>query len=132
MWYVVEMLFAQPPTDSAESAVCEQCDVLFEAPSALAAYQKGIAWATNYADNPAEQRFVGIENVRSLNEPPGDGVEVGGGFFESDDVWDRLDELPAPEDIVEIRAEFNPETKVGDLLNEQKRRIWDRLSEGDS
>ena len=131
MWYVAEMLFAQPKAEGVESVVCEECDVLFEAGSATEAYDKALAWAADYADDPAALAFVGVENVRSLSEPPADGVEVGGGFYESDDVWERQHEIPAREEIVTIRAELAPDTTVGEMLNDRKRRIWDQLSNGE-
>ncbi len=128
MWYVVEMLFAQPKAEGVESVVCEECDVLFEAATAIEAYDKALAWAADYADGSTELALVGIENVRSLSEPPADGIEVGGGFYESGDVWERQDEIPARDEIVSIRAELAPETKVSGMLDDRKREIWDKLS----
>ena len=105
--------------------------MIFEADSATEAYDKALAWAADHADDPAALAFVGVENVRSLSEPPADGVEVGGGFYESDDVWERQHEIPAREEIVTIRAELAPDTTVGEMLNDRKRRIWDQLSNGE-
>ena len=130
MWYVAEMLFAQPKVEGVESVVCEECDVLFEAETAIEAYDKAVAWAADYADDPATLAFVGVENVRSLNEPPADGVEIGGRFYESDDVWERQDEIPARDEIVTIRAELAPDTTVGEMLDDRRCRIWDQLSNG--
>ena len=132
MWYVAEMLFAQPKVEGVECVVCEECDVLFEAATAIEAYDKALAWAADYADDPTELALVGIENVRSLNEPPADGVEVGGGFYESEDIWERQGEIPARDEIVTIRAELAPETKVSEMLNDRKRGIWKKLSGDDA
>ena len=125
------MLFAQPKVERVESVVCEECDVLFEAPTAFEAYDKALAWAADYADDSTELALVGIENVRSLSESPADGVEVGGGFFESEDVWERQGEIPARDEILTIRAELAPKTTVSEMLDDRKRGIWNKLS-GDS
>ena len=42
------------------------------------------------------------EGVRELIDPPADGVEIGGRFYESDNVWERRGEIPARDEIATI------------------------------
>ncbi|MDJ0648651.1 MAG: hypothetical protein QNJ60_08085 [Xenococcaceae cyanobacterium MO_188.B19] len=42
MWYIVDLLFAVEKPNEQNKYVCETCNVLFEAKSALEAYSKGI------------------------------------------------------------------------------------------
>lgn len=130
MWYVAELLFAQPKADADGSVICETCDVLFEAPSAVEAYEKALQWAAKYEAEPGALAFVGVENLRDLLDAPADGVEIGGRFFESEGVWERREEIiPARDEISTVKGELHPETKVSELLDDRKRRIWKRLTD---
>lgn len=115
-WYIVDLLFAQPSDDSTQPVVCESCQVLFEAATAEAAYDKALDWARQHIEDSAF-RLVGVRHVHSLDSAPCDGCEVGGRFFEEAGVWQRVAEfVPAKEDIPIIKMEHNPDTPVGELV----------------
>ncbi|MHC4641536.1 MAG: hypothetical protein ACYS32_07820 [Planctomycetota bacterium] len=128
MWYVVDILFAQPLRKDEATVQCESCDVLFEAPSALIAYDKAVKWAKeNEKDN--NFKYVGIHHLYSLEEEqPGDGSEIGGNFFEEEDLWERVDEfIPDPKEIRTIKGEENPDVPIGDLMSEEDTKRLEKL-----
>lgn len=126
-WYVVYLLFAQPENINEANVMCETCQILFSAHSALAAYDKGVSWATEYIEE-GEFQFVGVEHIQSLNEAPADGVEVGGSFYESEDVWQRKSELiPEKNAIPAIMWEQNSDVPVGELMTEKQIRVVKRI-----
>lgn len=47
MWYVAELLFAQPSAGD-ESVVCETCLVLLLSETAEVAYEKALAWGKDH------------------------------------------------------------------------------------
>ena len=101
--------------------------VLFEAPSASDAYDKGSAWAAQHAAGNTFQ-FVGIEHINELLDAPGDGIEVDGEFVEISNVWQRRDELtPAKADLRAIMLERNAEKPVGELKTEEQKRKAKRI-----
>ena len=119
-WYLVDLLFAQPESKNEENVMCETCQVLFSAPSALVAYDKGTSWAAEHIEG-REFKFVGVEYIQSVNEEPADGVEVGGRFYESEDMWQRKDELiPEKNDIRVIMWEQNSDVPIGEMITEQQ------------
>ena len=117
-WYVVDLLFARTPERPSSTVFCESCLVLFEAPGALNAYDRALEWAARHTEG-TDFKLVGITHIHSLNEPPGDGIEVGGRFFEDQDPWGRRNELIPPlEEIPVVLFEANPNTPIGKLLDE--------------
>ena len=126
-WYVVYLLFAQPENIDEENVMCETCQVLFSAPSALAAYDKGISWATEHIEE-GDFQFIGIEHIQSLSEAPADGVEIGGSFYESKDVWQNKSELiPEKDAIPAIMWEQNSDVPVGELMTEKQINVAKRI-----
>ncbi len=128
MWYVVDILFAQPPREDEAIVQCESCDVLFEAPSALIAYDKAVKWAKE-KERDDNFKYVGIHHLWFLEEEqPGDGSEIGGNFFEEENLWERVDEfIPDPKEIRTIKAEENPDVPIGDLMSEEDKDRLDQL-----
>jgi len=130
MWYVADLLFAQPAQPEHGTVLCETCDVLLEAGSALEAYDKAIDWAAKHVEieNPGF-RFIGVRHIHSLSETlPGDGTEIGGTFFEEEAVWSRIDSLiPQKEDIPIIMWEQHMDTPIGELMSEKQERYLKRL-----
>jgi hypothetical protein len=121
MWYVVDILFAQPPHDDTKVVQCESCNVLFEGATAREVYAKAQAWAVEH-ERDNNYRFAGIQHLWSLQEPrPGEGDEIGGVFFEEEDFWDRLDEfIPKDKNIPVIQLEDHPDTPVREFLSESQ------------
>ena len=116
-WYLAQLLFAQAPDDLQAAVLCESSFVLFEATSARQAYDKAIDWGHHHE---AESTFtlLGVQHLNSLDQPPGDGVEVGGEFFEESAVWMRRDELiPARDEIPVIVFEQNSDTPIEELID---------------
>jgi hypothetical protein len=125
MWYVVDILFAQKSDCSSEIVQCESCNVLFEAPSALIAYEKAGKWAAEHEKDSAF-KYVGICNLKSLDcAAPGEGTEVGGSFFEEKYFWHRINDfIPGKNEIATIALEANPNTPIGELMSDEtKKRI---------
>jgi hypothetical protein len=121
-WYVVHLLFAQLPEVENQTVKCESCCVLFEALSAVAAYDKGLVWASSYMEGTLFH-FVGIEHIHRLgDEKPGDGTEIDGSFFDDEDVWERKDELiPERNKIPAIIWEQNCDVPIGELMTEKQK-----------
>ena len=119
MWYVVDIIFAQQPREETHMVQCESCSVLFEALSALAAYDKATEWGKEH-EKDNNFRYVGIGHLWGLEEErPGDGTEIGGDFFEEEDFWDRVEEfIPYPQEIPTVKLEANENTTIGELMSE--------------
>src|SRR5262249_19192358 len=98
------------------------CNVVFEALTAVAAYQKAVEWGHRYADEPpAAMRFLGISHLTTVGERLGDGVEICGRFFESPEVWDRLAEIvPPPESLKAVLWEHGGDKPLKDLLDPEQ------------
>jgi hypothetical protein len=129
MWYVVDILFAQKSDCSSEIVQCESCNVLFEAPSALIAYEKAEKWAAEHEKDSAF-KYVGICNVKSLGcTTLGEGTEVGGSFFEEKYFWNRINDfIPDKSEIAAIVLEANTNTPIGELMSDEtKKRIGEQF-----
>jgi len=120
-WYVVHLLFAQQDKAGSSSFRCESCHVLFHAPSALVAYDKGVAWAGSHIEGTSFQ-FVGVEHIRDLDEEqPTDGTEINGEFFEEENIWQRKDEfIPEKMQIPAIVWERDSDTPIIEMMSEEK------------
>lgn len=116
-WYVADIVFADPDKQE-ETTFCESCCALFNAKSALAAYQKAIDWAKKKEEDN-ELVFAGIQNLWSVDdEEITDGTEVGGKFFEEESFWSKgIEQFPSPEEIPIMKMELNPNTPVGELFD---------------
>jgi hypothetical protein len=96
MWYRADLLFATPPREGEATVQCETCNVLIEGETHREAYDKALLWAAEHVRELAV-RFVGVEGLSELDEErPGDGTEVGGMYYEDENVWERVDELIPP------------------------------------
>ncbi len=130
MWYVVDILFAKSSDFDSDTVQCESCNVLFEAPSALAAYEKAENWGREY-EKFNNFQYVGIHNLWSLDcDTPEEGTEVGGAFFEEQYFWQRIDTfIPDKNEIPTIKGEANRNIPIGELMSdeqkEQMRKIFD-------
>lgn len=126
-WYLAQLLFAEPTEDLQASVLCESSYVLFRAETATLAYDKAMEWGHRHEDESAFA-FLGVRHMNSLDEPPGDGVELGGGFFEEVAVWLRRDEwIPPREEIPVIVLEQNPDTPIGELADDDTKARLRRL-----
>jgi len=119
MWYRTDLLFAKPKADGTRTVQCESCNVLFEAHTAVEAIEKAERWAARHVDG-SDFQLVGLENITSLFEDkPGDGTEIGGMYFEDEDVWERkADLIPERSKIPVIQFEQNPDVPVKQLIVE--------------
>ena len=129
-WYVVDLLFARVPEQPGSTMFCESSSVLFEAANGDSAYDRALQWADHHTAH-SDFAFVGVRHIHSLDQSPGDGVEVGGRFFEDVDPWGRRDELiPPRHEIPIIVFEANTTTPVGDLLDEDSEAKIQRFFSG--
>jgi hypothetical protein len=130
VWYLAELLFAEPPRPGRADDQCESCNVVFQAPDAAQAYRKAVAWGLSYAaDPPSRMRLLGVSHLTTVGEELGDGTEIGGRSFQAAQVWERVSELvPPPEQLKAIRWEQARDTPLGELLGPdqvaQLRRAW--------
>jgi len=117
-WYIVELLFAERPANGDDTVLSETCSVLFHADSAMAAYDRGLDWADEHVRD-SRLCLVGVIHIHSLNEAPGDGVEIAGSFSERKSPWDRLEEIVPPrEQIPVVLLEANLDRPIGDLVDD--------------
>jgi hypothetical protein len=123
MWYVVDILFAKKSESGSDIIQCESCCVLFEAPSALIAYEKAEKWGAEHEKDSAF-KYVGIHNLwRLLDDTLGEGTEVGGEFFEEEYFWQRIDTfIPDKNEIPEIKFEANKDVPVGKLISDETKK----------
>jgi hypothetical protein len=128
MWYVVDLLFAQQPEEGQFKVMCESCNVLFEAPSAVEACRKAMSWAKEHSED-AGFALVGIQHVQGLEEErPGDGSEIGGSFHEEIDPWGRKAELiPNLREIPIFRWEGNPDRPIKDLMTDEQVEFFKKI-----
>ena len=129
MWYVVEIIFAEKPTEPQESTICESCDVLFEAASTLEACDKAKIWADEHIID-SKLHFLGISRAWDLEEKrPDDGSEIAGEFYEENDPWGRKDELiPHMSELDAIKWEQAADIPVKDIFPEDElARVIDML-----
>jgi len=74
----------------------------------------------------------GFEQIHSLDDDaPIDGTEIGSGFFDAEDVWERKDELiPQKDKIAAIMWDRTPMCQFGELTTaKQKRDIREMFGE---
>ena len=118
MWYLAEILFADPREDGRRVFFCESCDVLFQAPTAEAAFLKAMDWGRSHSgESIAAMELLGVAHLTLIGEQLGDGVEICGRFFRKRDVWDRVDRLiPPTERLKSVVWERDKDTPIGELL----------------
>jgi hypothetical protein len=122
MWYRADLLFAQLPKKGKQNVKCETCNVLFEASTATEVYDKAVCWAASHTEDSLFH-FVGVEHITSLGEfQPGDGTEIGGTFFDDENVWERKEELiPEKSKIQAMIWEQNIDVPIGELMTEKQK-----------
>ena len=122
MWYLAEILFAEPQQDDQAVYQCESCNVLISAATAAEAYQKAVRWGRAHAaDPPATTALLGVSHLTTVGKELGDGVEICGRYFQEPDVWSRLEELVPPAGQLEAEQwERGRDTPVGDLLSAEQ------------
>jgi hypothetical protein len=135
VWYLAELLFAEPPRADRTEYQCESCNVVFQAPDAAGAYRKAITWGLAYAAQPpAGMRLLGVSHLTTVGEELRDGTEICGRFFQDPAVWERISELvPPPDQLKAIQWEQGRDTPLGDLLSAEQvaqlRRTWGQDAE---
>jgi hypothetical protein len=83
VWYLAEILFAEPAQPDRAEYHCESCDVVLQAADATQAYQKAVTWGLTYAaEPPSAMRLLGVSHLTTIGEELGDGTEICGRFFE--------------------------------------------------
>jgi hypothetical protein len=99
--------------------MCESCMVLFEAPSALGAYDKALLWAEDYATG-TNFALLGIQHITDIiDEQIGDGTEIGGRFFSKKNPWERKDMIiPDVNEIPIVVLEKNDDKPISDFIPE--------------
>jgi hypothetical protein len=122
VWYLAEILFAEPRQEGRKGHQCESCNVVIDAPDAVAAYRKAMAWGERYAaEPPASMALLGVSHLTTIGDHLGDGVEICGRFFDADDVWDRVeDHIPPPEELRAVMWERGRDTPLGELLDTEQ------------
>jgi hypothetical protein len=133
VWYLAELLFAEPAQADRAEGECEACNVVFQTPSAVEAYRKAVAWGLAHAtEPPARMQFLGVAHLTTVGEELGDGTEICGRFFQSRAVWDRVGEMiPPPEQLPAIQWERGHHTPLGELLSpEQVARLKEAWGQG--
>ena len=97
MWYLAGILFAETRTDGRRTSICESCNVLFQAPTAVEAYNKAMDWGrARAAEEAATMDLLGVSHLTTIDGEPGDGIEICGRYFRKRDVWDRVHEMVPP------------------------------------
>ena len=131
MWYIAEILFAQPEQAERRMYLCESCNVLFRAEGGEQAYRKATAWGEEH-EADSNLRLLGVSHLSSIGEELGEGVDIAGRFFQKRAVWDRKDKLiPPPEELKAIHLEQNMHTRLGDLLTSRQVRVLNQtMGEG--
>lgn len=121
-WYVAYLLFAQEIKIDGDRFKCESCDVLFEASSAVEVYNKALVWAEEHATDNLF-KFLGVEHIHEIgDERPMDGTEIGGRFFDEENVWERRNEIiPQKHELRAVVLEMNKDTPVGELMTDKQK-----------
>ncbi len=129
-WYSFWLLFAQSTVEEKKFLLCETCQVLFHAESALEAYEKGLNWGKDY-EKDGNFQFVGIEHLTSVNdEEIVDGTEISKEFIRRKDVWNRKDKLiPDKYRIGAIKWEKNLDTPIGKMMSDEQRKTTQQIFE---
>ena len=118
MWYLAEILFAEPRDAARQAYQCEACNVVFDAATAREAYDKAITWGESYAaEPPVTMQLLGISHLTTIGDRLGDGIEICGRFFMAANPWNSAAELiPAPPSLTAVVWEQNQGTPLGELL----------------
>jgi hypothetical protein len=118
MWYLAEILFAEPKRANRRMYLCESCNVIFQSDSAEEAYEKALIWGQNYiADEPEKLQLLGVAHLTSIDEEIGEGVEICGRYFQKLDIWDRVENLiPAQEQLAAIQWETS-DKPIGEMFD---------------
>jgi hypothetical protein len=130
VWYLAEVLFAEPPQPGRTDYQCESCNVVLHAADAAEAYRKAVAWGEAYAaEPPAGMRLLGVSNLTTVGEKLGDGTEICGRFFRAPAVWERVGQLvPSPDRLKAVQWEAGGGTPLGELLSPEEvaqlKRAW--------
>lgn len=138
MWYLAEIVFAEPPQPDRVEYQCESCNVVLQAPDAVGGYQKAVAWGLAYAaEPPATMRLLGVSHLTTIGEELADGTEICGRFFQSSAVRGRIAELvPPPGELKAIQWESSQDVPLGELLSPEQitqlRRVWGEDAEATS
>jgi hypothetical protein len=84
---------------------------------------KACRWAESHREDSLFH-FVGVQHIHSLDDNKRvDGAEIGGGFFDDENVWERKDELiPEKGKIPAIMWEQNLDVPVGELMSAKQKR----------
>ena len=76
--------------------------------------------------------LLGVSHLTTIDEEPGNGVEICGHFFRKRDVWDRVHRMiPPPEELKAIVWERNRDIPVGEMLNKAQVCLLKRVLSGD-
>jgi hypothetical protein len=135
VWYLAEVLFAEPPLPDRAEVQCESCNVVFLAASAVEAYRKAVAWGLAYAaEPPAGMRLLGVSHLTTVGEELSDGTEICGRFFQAAGVWGPGSELvPPPGQLKAVLWEQGRDVSLGELLSPEQvaqlRRAWGQDAE---
>ena len=130
MWYLAEILFAEPPASGPATYQCESSNVLLRADSAVEAYRRAIDWGLAYVAEPdATMRLLGVASLTTIGDELGDGTDLCGRLFQESDVWagnGRL--IPVPNELAAVRWEHGQDVPLDSLLApdqlSQLRRVW--------
>jgi hypothetical protein len=113
--------------------LCETSQFLVEADNAAMAYEKAQAWGERRRAQVSSFDLVGVQQLKPLQGygPPGDGDEIDGRVYESEDVWSRVSELiPPKERLAAVFLEQNPGAQLSDVLSQDERSLVLRILEG--
>lgn len=118
MWYLAELLFAEPRQADRSVYQCESCNVVLSADNAAGAYEKALGWAQRYAAEPRSiMQLLGVAHLTTIGPELADGMEICGRFFDAPNVWDRqADLVPSRDSLKAIVWEKARNTPVGELL----------------
>ena len=122
VWYLAEILFAEPPMSDPIEYQCESCDVVLRAHDAVQAYRKAIAWGVSHAEeSPSAMRMLGVSQLTTIGDEPGDGTEVCGRSFAVPSVWERVGIYIPPSNRLEaVRGEAGSDMPLGELLSPEQ------------
>lgn len=118
MWYLAELMFAEPPQADRDECQCESSNVVLQADDARAAYVRARALGESRESEPGStMRFLGVAHLTTIGDRLEDGTEVSGNYFSEPSVWARIPELiPDPEALAAIAWESNQDVPLADLL----------------
>jgi hypothetical protein len=135
VWYLAELLFAEPPLPDRAKYQCESSNVLFQAETAVEAYRKAVAWGVAYAaEPPAGMRLLGVAHLSTVGEELGDGTEICGRFFQAPAVWESSSGMVPPTgQFKAVQWEQGRNVPLGELLSPEQiaqvRRAWGQDAE---